>query len=86
MVTRHSIQGLVAGQAAATEAISIITPEMLKASQQDHAPHDRPLGHGQQEQQQQGRLSSAQSARIETAETGFDTLHAATQPAGGAEC
>ena len=86
MVTRHSIQGLVAGQAAATEAISIITPEMLKASQQDHAPHDRPLGHGQQEQQQQGRLSSAQSARIETAETGFDTPQAATQPAGGAEC
>ncbi|HQJ33654.1 MAG TPA: hypothetical protein PL156_00665, partial [Rhodoglobus sp.] len=81
-------------------AISIITPEMLKASQQDHAPHDRPLGHGQQEQQQQGRLSSAQSARIEmqsrlssaqsarieTAETGFDTPQAATQPAGGAEC
>ena len=53
LVARHSIQGLVAGQAAATEAISIITPEMLKAAQQDHAPHERPLGHGQQEQQQQ---------------------------------
>ncbi len=65
-VQRHSIQGLVAGQAAATESISIITPEMLKAHLQDHAPSDRPLGHGQQEQQQQGRLSSAQSERIET--------------------
>lgn len=54
-VTRHSIQGLVAGQAAATEAISIITPEMLKAAQQDQGPRDRPLGHGQQEQQQQQR-------------------------------
>ena len=53
LVSRHSIQGLVAGQAAATEAISIITPEMLKAAQRDHAPHERPLGHGQQEQQQQ---------------------------------
>ncbi|WP_309616613.1 circularly permuted type 2 ATP-grasp protein [Salinibacterium sp.] len=53
LVSRHSIQGLVAGQAAATEAITIITPEMLKSAQQDHAPHDRPLGHGQQEQQQQ---------------------------------
>ena len=53
LVSRHSIQGLVAGQAAATEAITIITPEMLTSAQQDHAPHDRPLGHGQQEQQQQ---------------------------------
>lgn len=52
-VSRHSIQGLVAGQAAATESISVITPEMLKAAQQDHGPHERPLGHGQQEQQQQ---------------------------------
>jgi hypothetical protein len=51
---RHSIQGLVAGQAAATESISTITPEMLKASR-DHGPMDRPLGHGQQEQQQQQR-------------------------------
>jgi uncharacterized circularly permuted ATP-grasp superfamily protein len=52
-VMRHSIQGLVAGQAAATESISTITPEALKGSQQDHGPRDRPLGHGQQEQQQQ---------------------------------
>jgi uncharacterized circularly permuted ATP-grasp superfamily protein len=52
-VSRHSIQGLVAGQAAATEAITIITPEMLAAHQQSHGPVDRPLGHGQQEQQQQ---------------------------------
>ncbi|MBU1588529.1 MAG: circularly permuted type 2 ATP-grasp protein [Actinobacteria bacterium] len=53
-VSRHSIQGLVAGQAAATESISVITPEMLRAASQDHGPHERPLGHGQQEQQQQG--------------------------------
>jgi uncharacterized circularly permuted ATP-grasp superfamily protein len=52
-VSRHSIQGLVAGQAAATQAITIITPEMLAAHQQSHGPVDRPLGHGQQEQQQQ---------------------------------
>ena len=51
-VMRHSIQGLVAGQAAATESVSTVTPEMLKASR-DHGPMDRPLGHGQQEQQQQ---------------------------------
>ncbi|MBC7725747.1 MAG: circularly permuted type 2 ATP-grasp protein [Burkholderiaceae bacterium] len=50
-VSRHSIQGLVAGQAAATESISIITPEMLLG--QDHSPRDRPQDHGQQEQQQQ---------------------------------
>jgi len=53
-VSRHSIQGLVAGQAAATQAISIITPEMLKEhAARDHGPKDRPLGQGQQEQQQQ---------------------------------
>ena len=54
-IARHSIQGLVAGQAAATETITIITPEMLKAHLQDHSPSDRPLGQGQQEQQQQAR-------------------------------
>ncbi len=58
VVSRHSIQGLVAGQASATEAITIITPEMLKAAQQDHAPHDRPLGQGQQEQQQQQSIEA----------------------------
>ena len=53
-VSRHSIQGLVAGQAAATEASSIITPQMLKEhAARDHGPKDRPLGQGQQEQQQQ---------------------------------
>ncbi|MBG6055250.1 putative circularly permuted ATP-grasp superfamily protein [Salinibacterium sp. CAN_S4] len=62
LVSRHSIQGLVAGQAAATEAISIITPEMLKAAQQDHAPNERPLGHGQQEQQQQQHTSTEAEA------------------------
>lgn len=48
-VSRHSIQGLVAGQAAATESITIIAADHV----QDHAPQDRPLGQGQQEQQQQ---------------------------------
>jgi uncharacterized circularly permuted ATP-grasp superfamily protein len=51
--SRHSIQGLVAGQAAATEAMPVINPE--HHAHQDHGPHDRPLGHGQQEQQQQAR-------------------------------
>lgn len=60
-VTRHSIQGLVAGQAAATEAIPIITAEHHL---QDHAPKDRPLGQGQQEQQQQ------QHSVVERVETG----------------
>jgi uncharacterized circularly permuted ATP-grasp superfamily protein len=49
-VSRHSIQGLVAGQAAMTETMPIITPEHHPA--QDQGPRDRPLGHGQQEQQQ----------------------------------
>ncbi|MDH6182206.1 putative circularly permuted ATP-grasp superfamily protein [Microbacteriaceae bacterium SG_E_30_P1] len=57
-IARHSIQGLVAGQAAATESITIITPEMLASHLQDHAPADRPLGHGQQEQQQQQHTRS----------------------------
>ena len=74
-VSRHSIQGLVAGQAAATESISVITPEMLKAAQQDHAPSDRPLGHGQQEQQQQQRWSSE-------AETSSADLGSARSPEG----
>jgi uncharacterized circularly permuted ATP-grasp superfamily protein len=52
-VSRHSIQGLVADQAARTEAIPIISPEMLKEHMRDHAPLDRPQDHGQQEQQQQ---------------------------------
>ena len=56
-VSRHSIQGLVAGQAAATESISVITPEMLarEMHERDHSPLDSPGGHGQQEQQQQTR-------------------------------
>jgi hypothetical protein len=72
-VSRHSIQGLVAGQAAATEAISIISPEMLKAASQDHGPSDRPLGHGQQEQQQQQRWSS----EAETPATDLDSARSA---------
>ena len=39
-----------------------ITPEMLA---RDHSPHERPQDHGQQEQQQQSRLTEAD----ETAET-----------------
>ena len=61
-VSRHSIQGLVADQAAPTESITIITAEMLAehaaqdAAQdhpQDHPLMDRPRDQGQQEQQQQ---------------------------------
>lgn len=66
-VARHSIQGLVAGQAAATESISIVTPEMLKSHLQDHAPGDRPLGQGQQEQQQQAGPASAEGVSIRPA-------------------
>ncbi|MGV8894873.1 MAG: circularly permuted type 2 ATP-grasp protein [Rhodoglobus sp.] len=99
LVSRHSIQGLVAGQAAATEAITIITPEMLKAAQRDHAPHERPLGQGQQEQQQQSGPAAAapieveralaarplSSARVPSRRTG--ALADPTEPAtGGTEC
>ena len=51
-VSRHSIQGLVADQAASTEAIPIISHEGHNV---DQAPRDRTMGQGQQEQQQQGR-------------------------------
>jgi hypothetical protein len=50
-VARHSIQGLVADQATSTTSIPIINPNIDHS--QDHGPLDRPLGHGQQEQQQQ---------------------------------
>jgi uncharacterized circularly permuted ATP-grasp superfamily protein len=53
-VSRHSIQGLVADQAARTEALPLTTSESKEHSR-DHGPLDRPLGHGQQEQQQQLR-------------------------------
>jgi len=49
LVSRHSIQGLVADQASNTQSIPIISAEHL----QDHGPEDRPKGNGQQEQQQQ---------------------------------
>ncbi|MCY7413322.1 MAG: circularly permuted type 2 ATP-grasp protein, partial [Salinibacterium sp.] len=53
-VSRYSIQGLVAGQAAATEAISSTAPGGRKRQPaRDYGPKDRPLGQGQQEQQQQ---------------------------------
>jgi len=48
-VSRHSIQGLVADQASNTQGMPIIASDHT----QDHAPLDRPLGQGQQEQQQQ---------------------------------
>ena len=59
IVQRSSIQGLVAGQAAVTEAIPIITPEALAAFERDHAlpsqQHDQYEVKSQQEQQQQSR-------------------------------
>jgi uncharacterized circularly permuted ATP-grasp superfamily protein len=70
-VTRHSIQGLVAGQAAATDTSSIAPGE--RHGSQDQAPRDRPQDHGQQEQQQQTRTipflcqpGSKRSIRAET--------------------
>jgi uncharacterized circularly permuted ATP-grasp superfamily protein len=54
-VSRHSIQGLVADQASNTEAIPVITPEMLAEHTQDHSPEDAPPANGQHEQQQQQR-------------------------------
>ncbi len=51
-VSRHSIQGLVADQAARTNEVPL--PDASEHAQ-DHGPLDRPLGHGQQEQQQQSR-------------------------------
>jgi uncharacterized circularly permuted ATP-grasp superfamily protein len=64
-VARHSIQGLVAEQAANTTSIPLITDEMLREHEnaQDHAPHDRQLGHGQQEQQQQTLESSGSQGK-----------------------
>ncbi len=62
-VSRHSIQGLVAGQASVTEAITIITPEMLEQHERDHSPGDRPQDHGQQEQQQQQLRGGARGER-----------------------
>jgi uncharacterized circularly permuted ATP-grasp superfamily protein len=56
-VSRHSIQGLVADQAANTQSIPIITAEH---HQQDHSPHDGPRGNGQQEQQQQTKSTETE--------------------------
>ncbi len=68
-VARHSIQGLVADQATATEAIPIINSG---GNQVDQAPHDRPLGQGQQEQQQQA-AAHAHSPSVLTRPSGADT-------------
>ncbi len=56
-VSRHSIQGLVADQAAITQSIPIITSEHL----QDHSPQDAPRGARQDEQQQQTRISGGRA-------------------------
>ena len=64
-ISRNSIQGLVAGQAAATVSASIITPEALA---RDHAPHDRPRDHGQEEQQQQQRQRQRQQEQLGAAQ------------------
>jgi uncharacterized circularly permuted ATP-grasp superfamily protein len=88
-VSRHSIQGLVADQASSTQAIPIVAADHA----QDHSPHDGPRGNGQQEQQQQGRLSSERgtSTRIETdSPEGFDTgaraPYSTSGTEGGASC
>ena len=58
-VSRHSIQGLVADQAARTNEVPLPDPS---DHAQDHGPMDRPLGHGQQEQQQQSNSRAAAPA------------------------
>ena len=68
-MSRHSIQGLVADQATATEAIPIINSG---GNQVDQAPHDRPLGQGQQEQQQQA-AAHAHSPSVLASPSGADT-------------
>jgi uncharacterized circularly permuted ATP-grasp superfamily protein len=85
-VSRHSIQGLVADQASATQSIPIVSGDHV----QDHSPHDGPRATGQQEQQQQqlSGLSSARgtSARIETvADDGLDTGARAPYSTSGSE-
>ncbi len=56
-VSRHSIQGLVAGQATVTEAITILSPELVQ-----HTLGDRPIETSQQEQQQQQAADFSASA------------------------
>ena len=60
IVQRSSIQGLVAGQAAVTEAIPIIDLDNLPPGF-DRGPDLQAQQHGQQEQQQQARSLSEQS-------------------------
>ncbi|WP_440709112.1 circularly permuted type 2 ATP-grasp protein [Herbiconiux sp. YIM B11900] len=50
----HNIQGLVADQAANTQAITII-----QGHQPDHSPEDRPRNQDQAQQQQQSRIGTA---------------------------
>jgi len=76
-VSRHSIQGLVADQAANTSSIPIITAEHL----QDHGPEDRPLGHGQQEQQQQSHSVVERSVVSTRPATGDRARRDQTEPA-----
>ena len=60
IVQRSSIQGLVAGQAAVTEAIPIIDLDNLPPGF-DRGPDLQAQQHGQQEQQQQARSLSERS-------------------------
>jgi hypothetical protein len=64
-VSRHSIQGLVADQAAPTSSIPIITGDHT----QDHSPLDGPRSDQDQQQQQ----SQAQSADADAALAHSDT-------------
>jgi uncharacterized circularly permuted ATP-grasp superfamily protein len=79
LVSRHSIQGLVADQATSTEAIPIINSEV---HQIDQAPRDRTLGQGQQEQQQQARSHTLlpQSGPLRPSRAGAPTRIVRTGP------
>jgi uncharacterized circularly permuted ATP-grasp superfamily protein len=77
-VARHSIQGLVADQASATQAIPIVAGDHL----QDHSPHDGPHANGQQEQQQQQRVPGVEP--VETSR-GLDVGEVSTSSTSGSE-
>ncbi len=84
-VSRHSIQGLVAGQAAATDTSPINVVNTVRHPEQDHAPRDRPLGHGQQEQQQQSLALPVETGPVRLTRASADTRLGRTGPvlAGG---
>ena len=70
-VARNSIQGLVADQASTTHAPPIVAEDHTQDHVQDQAPEDRPLGHGQveQQQQQQQQQQTLQSLHVLDAST-----------------